>query len=104
MEAELESFWKDKRKVKLEGTWYDLADHIDDKYIPKQGTVVSVTLTDNKVTFMTVEGEQKSRYYPAEDCDRPETLKEYHDLQAKRSTDFYNGKRVKLRGSTSENS
>ena len=59
---------------------------------------------DNKVTFMTVEGEQKSRYYPAEDCDRPETLKEYHNLQAKRSTDFYNGKRVKLRGSTSENS
>lgn len=69
MEVELESFWKEKRKIKLNGEWKDLADHIDDRYMPKNGTLVSVTLTDNMVTFIkrANSGGQSNYSKPKED-------------------------------------
>jgi len=52
MITQLESFWKEKRKIKINGSWLQLGDRVDDKYIPENGTSINVTVVDGIVTFL----------------------------------------------------
>lgn len=46
MKGQLENFWQEKRKVKIDGVWYDLAEIIEDKFVPKGKTEVEFTFND----------------------------------------------------------
>ncbi len=48
----LNKFWEEKHKVQLDGEWFQLAEYIEAKYIPKSEAQVSVTIEGDVVTFL----------------------------------------------------